>query len=74
MSKKELSVFAQRLAHLRRRRGISQVILSELCGLSKNVIHRYECGEVGPSARSLIALADYFDVSTDYLLGRDGMR
>lgn len=66
----ELSVFAQRLKQLRRRRGISQRVLSELCGLSKSAVQLYEHGRI-PSAGSLIALADFFNVSTDYLLGRD---
>lgn len=43
--------------------------LGELCGLSKNTIARYERGEMEPKATALIALARFFDVSVDYLLG-----
>ena len=71
MDKKEWSAFPQRLARLRRRYRISRLRLSELCGLNTDAIRRYEIG-TPPSVKSLIAIADYFEVSTDYLLGRDG--
>lgn len=63
--------FATRLRRLRERRKISRFVLSELCGLSKNQIARYERGERAPTADALCALAEYFDVSVDYLLCRD---
>lgn len=44
-------------------------MLSELVGLSKNMIAVYERGEVEPPASTVIILADYFGVSTDYILG-----
>ena len=64
------SVFAHTLRRLRERRGISRRVLSELCGLSKNMVSVYESGEVEPSLSALSALADALDVSTDRLLGR----
>lgn len=66
-----MDVFCQRLQQLRKRKGLSQRALGELCGLSKSVIATYELDARMPSAQSLIALADFFNVSTDYLLGRD---
>lgn len=63
-------VFAQRLKQLRQRRHISRTVLSELCGLSRSAVFNYESG-AAPSLSSLIAMADFFGVSTDYLLGRD---
>lgn len=60
--------FAPRLQWMRERRGLSRRRLSELCGLSKNAIARYERGEAEPNMSSLMALADFFDVSVDYLL------
>lgn len=63
--------FPNRLRQLRERRGLSRRTLSELCGLSKNMIALYERGEAVPSAEAVCLLADYFDVSTDYLLGRE---
>ena len=62
--------FSRRLRILRERRRLSRLALGELCGLSKDIIRKYECGERKPSVNSLQALADFFDVSTDYLLGR----
>lgn len=62
--------FPKRLRRLREKKRISRVVLSELCGLSKNAVARYERGERQPTTEALCALADYFGVSTDYLLGR----
>jgi len=60
----------QRLQALREKKRLSRRALAELCGLSKNMISLYERGEKAPSVDALISLADYFGVSTDYLLGR----
>ena len=62
--------FPTRLQRLRERRRISRRVLSELCGLSKNMIARYERGERLPSIKDAAALADFFGVSLDYLCGR----
>lgn len=63
-------IFADRLKTLRSRRRISRKTLSELCGLSKNQVARYERMERVPTVQSLESLADFFEVSIDYLLGR----
>ena len=63
--------FAKRLQKLREKRGVSRYVLSELCGLSKNQIARYERGERAPTAEALCALAEYFGVTVDYLLCRE---
>ena len=44
--------------------------ISELCGLSKNMIARYERGEKTPTGESLECLADFFNVTMDELWGR----
>lgn len=62
--------FRQRLQQLREKKRISRIVLSELCGLSGDTIRRYERGECEPTLHSLVAIADFFDVSVDYLLGR----
>ena len=64
-----MSEFPKRLQQLRERRRISRRVLSELCGLSKNMIARYARGEQEPTIRAVMILAEYFRVSTDYLLG-----
>lgn len=62
--------FPERLRKLRERRRISRRTLGECCGLSKDVIRKYEEGEREPKASSLAEIADFFEVSADYLLGR----
>lgn len=59
-----------RLKALREKRGISQLKLAMDLGLNQNSISRYESGVREPDYKTLIALADYFDVSIDYLLER----
>lgn len=59
-----------RLKELRKRRGISQLRLALELGMNQNSISRYENGEREADYRTLICLADYFNVSIDYLLER----
>ena len=59
-----------RLRFLRKQRGISQLKLALDLHLNQNSISRYETGEREADYRTLIALADYFNVSIDYLLER----
>lgn len=59
-----------RLKQLRKQRNISQLKLAMDLGMNQNSISRYENGEREADYRSLIAFADYFDVSIDYLLER----
>jgi transcriptional regulator with XRE-family HTH domain len=63
-------LFRQRLQVLRERKRISRIVLSELCGLAPDAVRRYERGEAEPSVQSMVALADFFEVSLDYLSGR----
>ena len=67
----EENVFPQRLRKLREREGKSRVVLSQLCGLSKNMISRYERGERVPSLKDAALLAEHFGVSLDFLCGRE---
>lgn len=71
MSKSMMDTFSIRLRNMRKKQQLDRKTLAELCGLSKDMIGQYERGERLPSARSLMALADFFDVSVDYLLGRE---
>ena len=59
-----------RLKELRKKRRISQITLAMDLNLNQNSISRYETGEREADYRTLIAFADYFNVSIDYLLGR----
>lgn len=59
-----------RLKILREQRHLSQVFLGMELGMSQNSISRYETGAREADYDTLIAFADYFQVSIDYLLGR----
>ncbi|MBO5323637.1 MAG: helix-turn-helix transcriptional regulator [Oscillospiraceae bacterium] len=59
-----------RLKEIRRKRGISQVKLAMELNTTQNTISRYETGDREPGIAELIKIADYFNVSVDYLLGR----
>lgn len=63
--------FRERLKDLRKRKGLSQVALSERLGLSKSTIGAYETGDITPSLEALNTIADFFNVGLDYLLGED---
>jgi len=65
-----MSSFPERLQSMRKRRRISKSVMSELCGLSKSMISKYERGEREPKMETLVALADFFECSIDYLVGR----
>lgn len=59
-----------RLKEIRKAKGISQLKLAMDLNTNQNTISRYETGEREPGILELIKIADYFDVSLDYLLGR----
>ena len=59
-----------RLKELRKKKGISQLRLATELNTTQNTISRYETGEREPGIDELIKIADYFNVSVDYLIGR----
>ena len=59
-----------RLKELRKKKGISQLRLATDLNTTQNTISRYETGEREPGIEELIMIADYFNVSVDYLIGR----
>lgn len=61
---------AMRLKELRKKKGLSQQRLAMELNVNQNTISRYESGEREADYKTLIMIADYFDVSIDYLLGR----
>ena len=66
--------FADRLKQLRLERNMTQEQLGEILGVKKYSIYTYEKGRSGPDIDGLIALADFFEVSVDYLIGRTDKR
>ena len=59
-----------RLKEIRKTKGISQLKLAMDLNTNQNTISRYETGEREPGINELIKIADYFNVSLDYLLER----
>ena len=59
-----------RLKYLRKQKKVSQLKLAMDLNMNQNSISRYESGQRQADYETLIAFADYFDVSIDYLLER----
>ena len=64
-------IFSERLRELRLEKGLSQDQLAEKTGLSHGCIAMLEVKKRTPTGITLSTLADFFEVSTDYLLGRE---
>lgn len=65
-----LEKFSQRIRELRKKRGLTQKQMSELLKCTERHYQKIEYGQINIPALDLIFLADYFDVSLDYLVGR----
>lgn len=61
---------AERLIDLRERNKLSQTAVAQRLGVTPALISAYEKTERNPSIERLIALADIYHTSTDYILGR----
>lgn len=64
-----MSKLSERMLALRKEKGLQQKTLAEMLGKSVREYQRYEYGEHEPTASSIVALAKFYGVSTDYLLG-----
>lgn len=67
-------MFNLRLKNLREDKGISQYALAAELHMSQSTIGNWEAGSRLPDPKTMSLLADYFDVSVDYLLGRTDTR
>ena len=65
-----MAKFNERLKSLRRESGLSQQDFAKQLGTSKSSINMYERGAREPGLEMLEAMADYFNVDMDYLLGK----
>ncbi|MGW8822268.1 helix-turn-helix domain-containing protein [Paenibacillus lautus] len=65
-----MTSYNERLRELRSKKGLSQQELSNRLGFNRATYARYETGNTQPDFDTLQKLADFFDVSTDYILGR----
>lgn len=64
-------MFAKQFRFLRQSRELNQVQLADKLGVTKQSVSNWENDNIVPSVDMLIKIADYFDVTTDYLLGRE---
>ena len=64
----------EKLRQLREDAGISQKQLAEAIGVSQQSINKYENHNIEPDIETMIRIADYFDTSTDYLIGHSDLR
>lgn len=64
-------MFSDRLKKIRLQKGLTQQNMADKLGLSLNAYQKYESSLRYPPMDRLIEMADFFDVSLDYLLCRD---
>lgn len=58
----------KRMQELRKSRGLSQEQLAEAAGVSRQAVSKWELGESAPELEKVLALSEFFGVTTDYLL------
>ena len=66
--------FAERLRELRVERHLTQQEMAEFLGINTRAYQCYEGDDRRPNYEKLVALADFFGVSLDYLMGRTDKR
>lgn len=69
-----MSIFSERLTQLRKSEGTSQNALAKVIGVSPRTYQDYEYGAREPQVSIFIRIADYYNVSLDYLAGRNDER
>jgi len=65
-----MTIFANRVKALRKSAKLTQKVLAQAVGMTERGYQDLEYGKFNPNYDSIMKLADYFDVSADYLLGR----
>lgn len=63
-------MIGQRIRDLRKQKRMSQTELAKSAGVSQTTVTAWETGKAEPSSSAVAKLADIFNVTTDYLLGR----
>lgn len=69
-----LQILGQRLRELRKEKHVLQREMAEILGITEVHYRRVEAGKVNIPTLTLCTLADYFGVTTEYLLGRSEQR
>ena len=63
-------ILNKRLKELRLRDGVTQKAIADKIGVTSVSLQRFEYGTARPKLENIVALADFFNVSLDYLVGR----
>lgn len=66
-----MKIFGARLREVRKSKKLTQKELAEQIGIKQNSYSDWETGKNEPSLENLVKLADLFEVSLDWLFGRD---
>ena len=64
-------ILNENIKRLRLVRGLNQVEFAKAMGVSKQCVSNWENDNVMPSIEMLVKIADFFNVTTDYVLGRN---
>jgi len=70
----DFSLFRQRLKDFRKKYNMTQQDLAEQLGIVRTAIANYETGRTSPDPETLSLIADIFNTSTDYLLGKTNIK
>lgn len=65
-----MEIFQERLRLARKSKGITQEEAAKQLGISLRTYRRYETGEAEPGIITVVAIADLYKISIDYLTGR----
>ncbi len=64
-----MKTIKNRIRDLREDRDLRQIDVADATGIGQKTLSNYETGKTNPDSYSIMKLADFFKVSTDYLLG-----
>lgn len=64
------NIVGERLRKARKNKNLTQAEVAEKLGVTRSVIARYESGINDPSTENIVTLAEIYEVTTDYLLGK----
>ncbi|MBQ2944435.1 MAG: helix-turn-helix transcriptional regulator [Ruminococcus sp.] len=63
-------ILAQRLKECRKKKGLTQIQVATLCDITEKAYQNYELMTREPKLEILVRIADLYEVSLDYLVGR----
>ncbi|UWE05297.1 helix-turn-helix domain-containing protein [Laceyella sacchari] len=66
-----MAVFSERLKALRKAKKLTQQQIADRFGITKSAVSRWESGVIQPDIDKIKEIADFFDVTIDFLLGND---